>query len=75
MKINVSFEIFIFIAPMTLQFTNNLQTVSVLDRKEGDNLIFDCKFKGRPKPKIIWFKGKLFLNNDSAFQFGNDMER
>ncbi|CAF4523047.1 unnamed protein product [Rotaria sp. Silwood1] len=61
--------------PAPLQFKNNLQTVSQLDRKLGDNVEFDCKFNGRPKPKIIWLKGILPLDvHDSTLQFGDNNE-
>ncbi len=59
-----------------MQFKNNLETVSRLDRRTGDNIEFDCKYNGRPKPKLVWFKGKLPLtNNDSALQFKDNNER
>ncbi len=65
-----------FVDPVPLEFTNNLQTVSRLDRKAGSNVELDCKFNGRPKPKLIWLKGKLPLkNDDSTLQFGDNNER
>ncbi|CAF4341318.1 unnamed protein product, partial [Rotaria sp. Silwood2] len=58
-----------------LKFKNNLQTVSKLDRKPGDNVEFDCKFNGRPKPKILWLKGNLpLVNHDWTLQFGDNNE-
>jgi hypothetical protein len=68
-------KILFFIDPEVLEFINNLQPVSKLDRKEGYNLEFDCKFKGRPKPKLLWLKGKLPLNNDATLKFGDNNDR
>ncbi|CAF3375104.1 unnamed protein product [Rotaria socialis] len=61
--------------PLPLQFKNYLQTVSHLNRKSGDNVEFDCKFDGRPKPKVSWFKGKVHLNNqDSTLKLADNNE-
>jgi hypothetical protein len=69
-------EILFFIDPIPLQFENYLQPVSRLDRKAGDNVQFDCKFTGRPKPTLVWFKGKLPLSNsDSTLQFNDNNGR
>lgn len=62
--------------PIPLQFQTNLQNVTRLNQRSGDNIEFDCKFNGRPAPKILWFKGKLPLNNqDSTLKFGKNNER
>ncbi|CAF0830837.1 unnamed protein product [Adineta steineri] len=59
--------------PELLEFKNNLQLISRLDRKAGDNVELDCQFNGRPKPKLVWLKGKLPLkNDDSTLQFGDN---
>ncbi len=50
--------------------------ISRLDRKSGDNIELDCKFTGRPKPKLVWYKGKLPLqNNDTTLQFRDNNGR
>ncbi|CAF1023509.1 unnamed protein product [Adineta ricciae] len=59
--------------PEQLQFKTNLPTVLRLDRKSGENVEFDCKFDGRPKPKLVWLKGKTPLkNDDSTLQFSDN---
>jgi hypothetical protein len=55
----------LFLDPVTLTFkNNNLPTVTRLDRKAGANAEFDCSYNGRPKPKLVWFKGKLPWSSD-----------
>ena len=62
--------------PVTLQFTNDLPEVSKLSNTVGDNVEFDCKFIGQPKPKLVWFREKLPLNNEhSALQFKDNNGR
>lgn len=58
--------------PVPLRFKSNLPAVSRLDRKAGENVQFDCTFTGRPKPKLIWLKGKLPLKNDDSTMEFND---
>lgn len=53
-----------------------MPTESRLNKKSGEDVEFDCRFNGRPKPKISWFKGKIPLDNsNNALQFGKDNER
>jgi hypothetical protein len=68
--------VLLFIDPAPLKFENNLQLLTRLDLKAGDDVEFDCKYNGRPKPKVVWFKGTLPLNSElSTLQFGDNNER
>jgi hypothetical protein len=59
-----------------LEFKNNIPSISRLNLRTGDKVEFDCKFKGHPKPKLVWFKGKLPLNNnDGTLQFRDNNGR
>ena len=65
-----------FLDLVQLQFQTNLPSVSKLSRKAGDNILLDCLYEGRPKPKIQWLKGKLpLVRDDPTLQFGNDDQR
>ncbi len=61
---------------MKFSFKNIFQQVSRLDRKAGDYVKLDCTFNGRPKPKLVWMKGKLLFNSsDSTLQFEDNNAR
>ncbi len=37
-----------------------------MDQKAGTDVVFNCSYKGQPRPKVIWFKGKLPLISDGS---------
>ena len=39
-----------------------MDSVTQINRRSGDPVELDCSFNGRPKPKILWMKGKSLIN-------------
>ncbi len=67
---------FSLIDSVPLEFKRLSDKVSRINRKAGDSIELDCIFNGRPKPKIIWLRGKLHINiSQTTFQFENDKGR
>lgn len=56
-----------FSEPVPLTFKDK-QVLSVvkMERRTGENIVLDCSYNGRPKPKINWYRGKLALNVDGT---------
>lgn len=53
-----------------------MDSVVNINRRAGDPIELDCSFNGRPKPKILWMKGKSLLNiSELTFLFENNKTR
>lgn len=59
-----------------MEFKKAMNQLSQINRRAGDNVELDCTFNGRPKPKIVWFKGKSLLDlSQSTFLLENNNAR
>jgi hypothetical protein len=59
----------VFVAPIQLQFRNNLPSVNHIEQNASTDVKLDCLYKGQPQPKVIWFKeNKPLIIDGTTFQ-------
>jgi hypothetical protein len=59
----------VFVAPIQLQFRNNLPAVNRIEQNASTDVKLDCFYKGQPQPKVTWLKeNKPLIIDGTTFQ-------